>query len=55
MILYSMKTVLRRLRGDLAVLRGAFWGALGATALPLLTTMNDSTITTATIIENETA
>ena len=31
---------------DLSVLRSAFWGALGGAALPLLTTMNESVLTT---------
>jgi hypothetical protein len=31
---------------ELSVLRGAVWGALGAAVLPLLTTMNDTVLTT---------
>ena len=31
---------------DLSVLRSAFWGALGGAALPLLTTMNESVLST---------
>ena len=36
----------RRKIRELSVLRSAFWGALGGAVLPLLTSMNDSVLTT---------